>query len=1143
MSTSSRSQWLSKLECLDVLAVLILGCALASFGQQAPPPPAEIRLSEVRDANRATPKLYLAADQVISILRREPGLLLQVKRVLIQKAEEEGRFLSEEELTDETVYRLVAEDWLIRAIATKEITDRGYITIKPTKEEAERNRREAQKQEQLAAHNTGNQGRESTGDATGEATDDWPNQNYGTPVEQSQPARTSSQQTQTRRSEALPDSDYPDARRIRPDELPQVLRAGGASAMYADGRPDSAGMNAGMVSSMASGLSPEQMNVGGPNDITSQMGSFNGRDLSDRYDSSRRNQNAPTPSAVMTRPRPMQPSIKHRPNPYANVPSLYDLYAQVSRRSPTPERFGMEVFRNGTGNLEDLPMDVPVGPEYVLGPGDGLKIDLWGSVSQRLQRTVDREGRVSLPEVGTVLVAGRSLGDVQHEVQAVLRTQFRDVQADLALARLRNVRVYVVGDVARPGAYDISALSTPLNAVYAAGGPTDTGSLRTVRHFRGKVLVEEVDLYDLLLHGTRPDVKLLQPGDTILVPPAGPQVTVEGMVRRPAIYEIRDEQDLADVLALAGGVLSSGTLRHIDVERVEAHEKRTMVRLDLPPNNDQPAVDQALEQFKVKDGDDVKISPILPYSDKTVYLDGHVFRPGKYPYREGMKITDVVNSYSDLLPEPSNQHAEIIRLNPPDYTPVVLAFNLGDALSGADQDLVLKPFDTVRIFGRYDFEDLPVIAVTGEVRDPGEHQTNGVTRLRDAIYLAGGLTPDAKLEDAQIFRKTDDSQLKVISVNLEKALAGDPADNVTLQAKDRVLVHRNLAKVDPPSVFIRGEVAKPGKYPLGENLSAAGLVRLAGGLKRGAYTETADLTRYLVENGQKVIGEHTTVPIAAALANQPDTDVRLHDGDVLTIGELAGWNDVGASIVVKGEVLHPGTYGIQEGERLSSIIARAGGLRSDAYAYGAIFERAQVRELEEKNRAELIRRVQDEGASLKLVASADSDDRLAKEASLLQWKTTMESLQNTPPVGRLVIHISSDVKHWANTPADIQVRAGDAIYIPKKPTFVMVDGSVYNATALTYRPGKSAGWYLSQAGGPTNMANKKASFVIRADGSVVGGSSGMFSGGVLDAALQPGDMVVVPEKAFSGTSRWKNTLQVAQLVSAVGIAVQVSRGF
>jgi len=279
------------------------------------------------------------------------------------------------------------------------------------------------------------------------------------------------------------------------------------------------------------------------------------------------------------------------------------------------------------------------------------------------------------------------------------------------------------------------------------------------------------------------------------------------------------------------------------------------------------------------------------------------------------------------------------------------------------------------------------------------------------------------------------------------------------------------------------------------------------------------------------------------LGGHPDTDVRLHDGDVLTIRQLSGWNDIGATITVKGEVLHPGTYGIQEGERLSSVIARAGGLRSDAYPYGSVFEREQVRQIETRNRADLIQRVQGESSEVKLVPEQDADEKLAKLAAVEQYQATLDTLQNTPPSGRLVIHISANVKHWANTAADIPVRAGDSIYIPKKPSMVLVDGAVFNPTAVSYRSGKSAGWYLAQGGGPNPMANKKGIFVIRADGSVAGGAGGLFSGGVERAAMQPGDMIVVPEKIYSVSNKFKNVVQSAQIVTALALAANVARTF
>jgi protein involved in polysaccharide export with SLBB domain len=833
---------------------------------------------------------------------------------------------------------------------------------------------------------------------------------------------------------------------------------------------------------------------------------------------------------------PKQPPIQRRPNPYADVPSLYDLYQQYSRISPTLDRFGVEVFQNGTGNFDQLPMDMPVGPEYVLGPGDDVTLELTGSISDHMRRVVDRTGQLVLPDYGGVQVAGKSLGEAQRMIQNVLRTQYRDVRVDLSLARVRTVRVYVVGDVERPGPYDVSSLSTPLNAVYEAGGPTSNGSLRIFKHYRGKELVEDVDVYNLLLHGVPSGLHRLESGDTVLVPPLGPQITVEGMVRRPAIYELNQEKTLAEVLQTAGGVLPSGTLRHVDVERTAAHDTRSMLRLDIPENNNAADVTKALLDFQIQDGDKVKISPILPYADKTVYLEGHVFRPGKFAYRDGMKVTDLIQSYKDLLPEPYKEHAEIIRLKKPDNTPEVFAFNLGDALAGKDADLVLQPFDTVRIFGRFDFEDTPVITVTGAVRDPGDHVTNGTAYLRDAVFLAGGTSPDALLQDAQVFRKTNNGELRVFSVNLRKALEGDPKDNIKLESKDRIFVHKDLNKVDPPTVTIEGEVARPGKYPLGATMSAADLVRFAGGLKRGAYTEEADLTSYMVEHGSKIVSDHQTIQIAKALEGEPDTDVRLHDGDVLTIRQLSGWKDLGAVIQVKGEVAHPGGYGIQPGERLSSIISRAGGFLPGAYPYGAVFERVQVREFQDKNRSEMIDRIRAEASQVKLLPGMDTDQQVQAKAAVLQYQKTIETLQNMPPSGRLVIHVSSDVSRWANTTADIQVRAGDSVYIPKKPGIVLVNGSVYNPTAITYKSGKSAGWYLSQAGGPTDLADKKATFVVRADGSVVGGPGGIFSGGVQSAELRPGDTVVVPEKVYSFSTKFKTMLQAAQIASFAALA-------
>jgi protein involved in polysaccharide export with SLBB domain len=668
--------------------------------------------------------------------------------------------------------------------------------------------------------------------------------------------------------------------------------------------------------------------------------------------------------------------------------------------------------------------------------------------------------------------------------------------------------------------------------LFEAGGPTDRGSMRILKHYRGNQLVQTVDVYDLLLHGVRGNMERMESGDTILVPPIGPQVTIEGMVRRPAVYELRDEKSLADALELAGGLLPIAALRHIEVERTVAHDKRTMISLDIPEADGSPEVDKKLRSFEIQDGDRVRIFPIAPYNRDAVYVEGHVSRPGKYSYRENMRVTDVISSNGDLLPEPAMQYAEIVRLHPPDFRPTVESFNLADALAHPEKAPVLQPLDVVRVFSRYDFEDPPTVSVLGEVRSPGEYRTSGQIHLSDAIHLAGGLGPEAATGDAQVFRSLSDGKSEIFSISLSRALEGDSVENIVLTPRDRILIHRAANAVDPQTVSVEGEVPNPGRFPLTGNLHVSDLIRAAGGLMPSADSATADLVHFEWSDQSKLVAQHESIDLIAALRGTADSNAPLHNGDVLTIRQLPGWNDLGASIVVRGEVKHPGTYGIRPGEKLSSIIERAGGFQPDAYPFGAMLQRAEVRQVESKERTEMILRIKDSQVSLQMLPETTPQDKQAKLVALQQWQSALNEVSANPPIGRVVIRISADVKRWKNTPADIEVRSRDTLMIPKRPNVVMVTGQVFNPTAVLYHPGKSAKWYLGQSGGPTQLANKKAIFVIRADGSVIGSNSSLWSGQSLNAALQPGDTVVVPDKAVGGGVQWQTILLATQIASA-----------
>jgi protein involved in polysaccharide export with SLBB domain len=276
------------------------------------------------------------------------------------------------------------------------------------------------------------------------------------------------------------------------------------------------------------------------------------------------------------------------------------------------------------------------------------------------------------------------------------------------------------------------------------------------------------------------------------------------------------------------------------------------------------------------------------------------------------------------------------------------------------------------------------------------------------------------------------------------------------------------------------------------------------------------------------------------MAGDASANTVLHDGDVLTIRQLPGWNDLGATIKLRGEVVHPGTYGIRPGERLSSVIERAGGFLPDAYPYGAILQRTTVRDLQKKQQDDMIVRAKSVESNIELMPENTPSQKQAKETALEQYHTTVQELVANPPVGRVSIRISTAANRWKNTLADIEVRAGDSLIIPKKPSYVMVSGQVFNPTAIAFRPGKSAKWYLTQAGGPTLLGDKKAVFVIRADGSVITTGNSMWSGASMGAVLEPGDTVVVPERAVGGPLDWQIIFAAAQVASSVASTIFIA---
>ncbi|HEV2386567.1 MAG TPA: SLBB domain-containing protein [Candidatus Acidoferrales bacterium] len=1106
-------------------------------------------------------RVAASATEIQEVLKTQPGLMIELKAWMAEDATAKGQILTDGDLTDEAVFDRLGNDVKFRSVATRLLERYGYLIpeINPKSEQGQERdmlmkertiqlaRAEEQErtapppappkteetktcnpiQDRSCMPSLGGNGSGSSGQGPAYASPYGggiypqfgilPLSPYSTPlyereIQASFPGTaTSAAQTAAQMS------------------MLGASAAGGLGSGSSFGQTAGASAAMGMASQSAMGsqlgMLPPGVGFG-----DSSVAYAGGAQPAVNQPWERQT----TTSALYAGAGGGPPAMVSRPNPFANIPSLYDMYMQAAPQPGQLERFGEAVFHDTNASNQLIPMDLPAGPDYVVGPGDVLTVNMWGGVSGQMQRAVDRTGRVTLPEVGPLLVSGQTLGQVQQAVERSLRTQFRDVSADVSLSLLRTVRVYVVGDAERPGAYDVSSLSTPLNAEFAAGGPTSVGSLRLLEHWRGDKLLQTVDVYDLLLRGVTGDIVPLENGDTVRVPPIGSEVSVEGMVRRPAIYELNGEKTLANILQLAGGILPTAALGHIEVDRLVAHEKRTMLSLDVSNASDPAAVEKQLASFQIQDRDGVNVFPVAPYNQDAIYLEGHVVRPGKYAYRPGMKLTDLIASYKDVLPMPAS-YAEIIRLSSPDKHPSVTSFDLAKALANPSTAPKLQPLDTIQIFSRYDFTNPPTVYVGGEVRHPGLYSTSGQVHLRDAIALAGGASPDADMNYAQVFHPLQDGRMKVSSVNLGRALDNNPIDDILLGPRDLLLVHPSPAHVDPPIVYVKGEVLRPARYPLTVNMHVADLIRMGGGLKRSADPTVADLMRYTVSDNRSLTGQHMLVNIASALGGDPSDNLPLRDGDILTVRELPGWQDIGASVTLSGEVVHPGVYPIRPGERLSSALDRAGGFLPTAYPQGIVFEREEVKMLQRQSRQDLIQRLRQQEASFKAsIQTSASEQAQLQQAAYAQSEHAIAALEQAPITGRMVVRLNPSLQRFRNSTDDIELRAGDTIAIPKRPDFVLVTGQVYNANAITFMPRRNASWYLRQAGGPTSDANKKGVFIIRANGAVVSGHANgwLLHGSVLSTEIQPGDTIVVPERVLGVSVVWRNLLSVAQLAQS-----------
>lgn len=477
-----------------------------------------------------------------------------------------------------------------------------------------------------------------------------------------------------------------------------------------------------------------------------------------------------------------------RPTVPQTAKSEFEFYAEAAANRPMPV-YGRQLFEDVPTTF--APVDnVPVPADYVVGPGDQLLIRVWGKIDFASSVSVDRNGQIFVPKVGALSVAGLRYEQLEGYLESALGNLYKGFSLNVTMGQLRSIRIYVLGSARKPGAYTVSSLSTLVNALFASGGPSATGSMRHIELRRGNRLLAEFDVYDLLRQGDKSHDEQLLPGDVIYIPPVGAQVAIQGSVNDPGIYELRGETTIASALKEAGGLTGLAGSDRVRLERIENHVRR---RVDEFP------LDASGLLRTLGDGDMLEVFPISPRFENAVTLRGNVARPGRFSWHEGMRVADLIpsrdvlvtrqywnqqnrlatNGHVDMMTDLTENSAEINwdyaaveRLDAQDLSTRVLPFNLGRAIEApsSSDNLLLKAGDIVTIFAR---KDLPLpegkhaafVRVGGEVNTPGVYPIEPGETLRNIVERAGGLTRQAYLYASQLTRAStrqiQEEQLRV----------------------------------------------------------------------------------------------------------------------------------------------------------------------------------------------------------------------------------------------------------------------------------------------------------------------------------------------------------------------------------------------
>ncbi|KGJ96242.1 SLBB domain-containing protein [Colwellia psychrerythraea] len=793
--------------------------------------------------------------------------------------------------------------------------------------------------------------------------------------------------------------------------------------------------------------------------------------------------------------------------------------------------FGYDVFANAPQTFAPM-MDIAIPAEYIIGPGDKISVQIFGKDREELELTVNREGQIVFPSHGPFTVSGLSFNEMKRLLTARIKEKVIGIDVVVGIASLRSMRVFVLGDAFKPGPYTLSSLSSITHAIFAAGGISDIGSLRNIQLKRAGKLVSTFDLYDLLIDGDSSGDELLQSGDVVFIAPKGNTISVEGEVRRPAIYELTENANFADVLAMAGGLLPTAFAKTTRVERYNQDALRTVMNINLTKVSDLVKQAQA--------GDAVHVMKAAEMFEQSITVIGAVTRPGKYQWQTGQRITDIFpNIDSHLLHSADLNYSLIIREIDIARNIEVLQFDLANAISSPNSkdNIVLQGNDKVLVFANVikliDSKiSLDSLAFTQENLFKKEQELAKAKFKQKQFWLKYG----DKDQIAQLDNEAA-AAAKLVEKSIAQFSGGDLEDELdvrelTLFSRQRLLMPiieklKRQGKSGQPIQLVEadGEVKFPGVYPLARNARVNDLIAAAGGLTESAYVVRAEVTRNQIVNH---MAQQTSmaVSLSAALAGDVKDNILLRSKDRINIHQIPAWSENNV-VELRGEFVFPGKYTIRRGESLADLIIKAGGFTKFAHQEGSVFTRVQLREIEQQNLLKLTADLRTEMASKSM-----SDQNYSQSYDDVQ--KMLADMENVQPIGRLVLDLPKVVNQ---SNYDVLLENGDVLYVPTMKNSINVVGQVQVTSSHIYDVNLSAKDYLAQSGGSKKRADDDRIYIIAANGSIKMMDSGNWFSSDAGDNLRPGDTIVVPLDAeyMNNLALWTSVTSIIYN-SAVAIA-------